>query len=156
MERQDFGLLAYEVDGPVARIVLDDPARANSQTSEMVHAFDDALTLADRDYAVKVVVITANGKGFCAGHAAGGGYEYPEFTENREHWDSVWKAQSDLFLWPTLRLWEFRKPTIAQVHGYALGGGTYWALLPTSPSHRTTRTSRCRWCRASDSPAARR
>ena len=47
-----------------------------------------------------------------------------------EHWDSVWKAQSDLFLWPTLRLWEFRKPTIAQVHGYALGGGTYWALLP--------------------------
>ncbi len=130
MERQDLGPLVYEVDGPVARIVLNDPARANSQTSEMVHAFDDALTLADRDYAVKVVVIKANGKGFCAGHAAGGGYEYPEFAENMEHWDSVWKAQSDLFLWPTLRLWEFRKPTIAQVHGYALGGGTYWALLP--------------------------
>ena len=114
----------------MARIVLNDPGRANSQTSEMVHAFDDALTLADRDYAVKVVVIKATGKGFCAGHAAGGGYTYPEFAENMEHWDSVWKAQSDLFLWPTLRLWEFRKPTIAQVHGYALGGGTYWALLP--------------------------
>jgi enoyl-CoA hydratase/carnithine racemase len=96
----------------------------------MVHAFDDALTLADRDYSVKVVVIRANGKGFCAGHATGGGYEYPEFAENLEEWDSVWKAQADLFLWPTLRLWEFRKPTIAQVHGYALGGGTYWALLP--------------------------
>jgi enoyl-CoA hydratase/carnithine racemase len=130
MDTQDLGPLVYEVDGPVARIVLNDPARANSQTSEMVHAFDDALTLADRDYAVKVVVIKANGKGFCAGHAAGGGYEYPEFAENLEHWASVWKAQSDLFLWPTLRLWEFRKPTIAQVHGYALGGGTYWALLP--------------------------
>ncbi len=116
--------------GPIARIVLNDPGRANSQTSEMVHAFDDALTLADRDYTVKVVVIKANGKGFCAGHAAGGGYQYPEFAENLEHWESVWKAQSDLFLWPTLRLWEFRKPTIAQVHGYALGGGTYWALLP--------------------------
>jgi enoyl-CoA hydratase len=130
MERQDLGPLVYEVDGPIARIVLNDPDRANSQTSEMVHAFDDALTLADRDYAVKVVVIKANGKGFCAGHAAGGGYAYPEFTENLLHWESVWKAQSDLFLWPTLRLWEFRKPTIAQVHGYALGGGTYWALLP--------------------------
>jgi enoyl-CoA hydratase len=130
MERHDLGPLTYEVDGPIARIVLDDPERANAQTSEMVHAFDDALTLADRDYAVKVVVIKANGKGFCAGHAAGGGYTYPEFAENMEHWDSVWKAQSDLFLWPTLRLWEFRKPTIAQVHGYALGGGTYWALLP--------------------------
>ena len=130
MEAQDLGPLVYEVDGSIARIVLNDPGRANSQTSEMVHAFDDALTLADRDYAVKVVVIKANGKGFCAGHAAGGGYAYPEFAENMEHWDSVWKAQSDLFLWPTLRLWEFRKPTIAQVHGYALGGGTYWALLP--------------------------
>jgi enoyl-CoA hydratase/carnithine racemase len=130
MTTQDLGTITYEVDGPVARIVLDDPARANSQTSEMVHGFDDALTLADRDYDVKVVIIKANGKGFCAGHAAGGGYQYPEFAENMEHWNSVWKAQSDLFLWPTLRLWEFRKPTIAQVHGYALGGGTYWALLP--------------------------
>ena len=130
MERQELGPLAYEVDGAVAHIVLDDPRRANSQTSEMVHAFDDALTLADRDYSVKVVVIRANGKGFCAGHATGGGYQYPEFAENLEEWDSVWKAQADLFLWPTLRLWEFRKPTIAQVHGYALGGGTYWALLP--------------------------
>ena len=130
MERQDLGPLVYEVDGPVARIVLNDPGRANSQTSEMVHAFDDALTLADRDYDVKVVVIKATGKGFCAGHAAGGSYQYPEFAENMERWSSVWKAQADLFLWPTLRLWEFRKPTIAQVHGYALGGGTYWALLP--------------------------
>jgi len=142
MATQDLGPLTYDVDGPVARIVLDDPGRANSQTSEMVHAFDDALTLADRDYAVKVVVIKATGKGFCAGHAAGGGYTYPEFAENMEHWDSVWKAQSDLFLWPTLRLWEFRKPTIAQVHGYALGGGTYWALLPDIRSaHRPVRRS---------------
>ena len=70
MDTQDLGPIVYEVDGPVARIVLNDPARANSQTSEMVHAFDDALTLADGDYAVKVVVIKANGKGFCAGHAA--------------------------------------------------------------------------------------
>jgi enoyl-CoA hydratase len=29
-----------------------------------------------------------------------------------------------------LKFFEFPKPMIAQVHGYALGGGTYWALLP--------------------------
>jgi enoyl-CoA hydratase/carnithine racemase len=28
------------------------------------------------------------------------------------------------------KLWEFPKPTIAQVHGYALGAGSYWALIP--------------------------
>jgi enoyl-CoA hydratase/carnithine racemase len=130
MERRDLGAVIYEQDAPVARLILNVPEKANAQSSEMVHAFDDALTLADRDYDVKVLVIKANGNGFCAGHAVGGGDPYPEFTENREQWDSVWKAQADLFLWPTIRLWEFRKPTIAQVHGYALGGGTYWALLP--------------------------
>src|SRR5262245_24755556 len=130
MERTDLGPVLYEVDGPVAQLVLNWPEKANAQSSPMVHAFDQALDLADRDYEVRVLVIKANGNGFCAGHAVGGTDVYPEFTENREHWNSVWKAQADLFLWPTIRLWEFRKPTIAQVHGYALGGGTYWALLP--------------------------
>jgi enoyl-CoA hydratase/carnithine racemase len=131
MEQHDLGPVIYETDGPVARLVLNWPEKANAQSSEMVHAFDDALTLADRDYDVKVLIIKANGRGFCAGHAVGGGPDvYPEFTENRERWGSVWKGQQDLFLLPTIRLWEFRKPTIAQVHGYALGGGTYWALLP--------------------------
>ncbi len=129
MEHHDLGPVIYEKDGSVSRLILNWPEKANAQSSEMVHAFDDALTLADRDYDVKVVIIKANGNGFCAGHAVGGD-TYPEFTENRERWNSVWKAQADLFLKPTQRLWEFRKPTIAQVHGYALGGGTYWALLP--------------------------
>jgi enoyl-CoA hydratase len=35
-----------------------------------------------------------------------------------------------VFLWPTLGFYEFPKPMIAQVHGYCLGGGTYWAYLP--------------------------
>src|SRR6185437_97209 len=35
----------------------------------------------------------------------------------------------DLFLWPTLYLWEFPKPTISQIHGYCMGGGIYLGLL---------------------------
>ncbi|HMD45868.1 MAG TPA: enoyl-CoA hydratase-related protein [Acidimicrobiales bacterium] len=129
MEQRDLGVVLYEKDGPLARIILNDPGRANAQTSEMVHQFDQGLDLAAADYEVKVVVITANGKGFCAGHAIGG-QPYPEFDENMAAWGSVWKAQADLFLWPMLRLFEYQKPTIAQVHGYALGGGSYWALVP--------------------------
>lgn len=129
MERVDLGVVLYEEDGPIARLILNWPERANAQSSEMVHQFDDALARAQRGYEVKVLVIKANGKGFCAGHAIGADH-YPEFEEAEEAWGGVWKAQSELFLWPVLRLWEFPKPTIAQVHGYALGGGTYWALLP--------------------------
>ena len=118
----------YETDGPIARIVLNDPARANAQSSEMVWGVDDALKLARRDHAIKVVILKANGKGFSSGHIPTG--DYPEFRANQEAKGTVWEGQSELFLWPMLTLWEFPKPTIAQVHGYALGGGSYWALLP--------------------------
>jgi enoyl-CoA hydratase len=44
--------------------------------------------------------------------------------------ESTWKSHNqDLFLWPTLNLWEFSKATIAQVHGYCLGGGTMYSYL---------------------------
>src|SRR5262249_48063806 len=39
-----------------------------------------------------------------------------------------WKPQTDLFVKPILNLWEFSKPTIAQVHGYCVGGGTHYGL----------------------------
>jgi enoyl-CoA hydratase len=130
-ETRDLGKVLYETDGPIARIVLNWPEKANSQSSELVWQVDDALTLAERDYAIKVVILKANGKGFCAGHdMSGGPAAYPEFARSIEGIGKNWIGSRDLFLWPTLRFFEFPKPMIAQVHGYCLGGGTYWAYLP--------------------------
>ncbi len=130
MELRDLTVVQYEVDAPVARIVLNHPEKANSQSSEMVWQVDACLAAAAADYDVKVVILKANGNGFCAGHMLGGPGTYPEFTRSQEAIDSTWIGGRELFLWPTLRFFEFPKPMIAQVHGYALGGGTYWALLP--------------------------
>ena len=71
----------------------------------------------------------ANGKGFCAGHVMAGPDAYPEFVASVEAIGSNWIGSRELFLWPTLRFFEFPKPMITQVHGYCLGGGTYWAYL---------------------------
>ena len=120
--------LTYDAADGVAEITLDYPERGNLQDHDMVWAFDEALDLAEADYDVKVVLIKANGKGFCSGHDGLG--DYPEFHENRERTGTTWTGQSTLFLDPVLRLWEFPKPTIAAVQGYAAGGGSYWALLP--------------------------
>ncbi len=120
--------LIYESADGIASLTLDHGPKGNLQDHDMVWAFDEALDLAEADYDVKVVVIKANGKGFCSGHIGTG--EYPEFIENLERTGTTWTGQSKLFLDPVLRLWEFPKPTIAAVHGYAAGGGTYWALLP--------------------------
>src|SRR5579872_1009697 len=131
MERKTLDTIIYEKDGPVARIVLNTPEKANVQTAQQVWDFDDALRWADRDEDVKVLVIKANGKGFCAGHAIVEPEQmrtvYPTTgpTPERTHKNH----NQDLFLWPPLRLWEFPKATIAQVHGYCLGGGTVYGYL---------------------------
>jgi len=130
VERDIGGRVLYEKDGAIARVVMNWPEKANAQDSKMVWALDEALKAADRDFDVKVVIIKAAGEGFCAGHAMGAGENFPEFTEDMARTGTRWKAKSDLFLWPVMTLWEFRKPTIAQVHGYALGAGTYWAWIP--------------------------
>lgn len=131
MERTQLDTIVYEKDGPIARIVLNTQEKANVQTAQQVWDFEDALKWADRDEEIKVLVIKANGRGFCAGHAIVEPEEmrnvYPTTgpTPERTH-----KAHNqDLFLWPPLRLWEFPKATIAQVHGYCLGGGTVYGYL---------------------------
>ncbi|MCU1346924.1 MAG: enoyl-CoA hydratase/carnithine racemase, partial [Acidimicrobiia bacterium] len=67
MELRDLTVVQYEVEGPVARIVLNHPEKANAQSSEMVWQVDTCLNAAAADYDVKVVILKANGKGFCAG-----------------------------------------------------------------------------------------
>jgi enoyl-CoA hydratase len=129
-DSRDLGKVLYETNGSIARVVLNWPEKANAQSSEMVAQVDQALSLAEHDYDIKVVIFKANGKGFCAGHSMTGLDAYPEFAASIERIGSNWIGSRDVFLWPTLRFYEFPKPMIAQVHGYCLGGGTYWAYLP--------------------------
>ena len=121
--------IIYEKTGAIARITLNWPEKANAQDQKLAEEVDAALLDADRDYDVKVLILKANGKGFCSGHAIGdNATDYPAFAEGAARTGTPWKAQTDLFVKPTLNLWEFSKPTIAQVHGYCLGGGTHYGL----------------------------
>jgi enoyl-CoA hydratase/carnithine racemase len=131
MESTELETIIYEKDGAIARIVLNLPEKANIQSAQQVWDFEDCLTWADRDEEVKVLIVKANGKGFCAGHAIVSHEEmadvYPTTGPTPER---TWKKHNyDLFLWPPLRLWEFSKATIAQVHGYCLGGGTIYSHM---------------------------
>jgi len=121
--------IIYEKQGPIAKITLNWPEKANAQDQKLVEEVDAALVDADRDYDIKVLILKANGKGFCSGHAIGdNATDYPAMVEGHQHMGTPWKPQTDLFLKPTLNLWEFSKPTIAQVHGYCVGGGTHFGL----------------------------
>ena len=121
--------IIFEKSGPIAKITLNWPEKANAQDQKQVEEIDDALRDADRDYDIKVLIMAANGKGFCSGHAIGNNaVDYPEFVEGFKATGMPWKPQTDLFVKPILNLWEFSKPTISQIHGYCVGGGTHYGL----------------------------
>ena len=129
MERRTLEAVIYEREPPIARIILNRADKANTKDATLVQEVDACLHEADRDREIKVVIIKANGKGFCGGHVARWGPDenpYPDFGDTFE---DLYKGTADLFLWPTLYLWEFPKPTISQIHGYCMGGGIYLGLL---------------------------
>ena len=131
METRKLETAIYEKDGPVAWITLDYQEKANIQSSRLVFDVDICLDDADKDYDIKVVVIKANGPGFSGGHVVTGtpGTEMREIDESTAKLGSPWKGQWEIYGTPVMKLWEFPKVTIAQVHGYCLGGGTVWGLL---------------------------
>jgi enoyl-CoA hydratase len=131
VEVTEFESIIYETDGPIARIVLNEPGKANIQTARQVYEMESALAFAEDDDEIKVVILKANGNGFCAGHGIVGPGEMAEvYPTTGPTFERTWrKHHYGLFLWPPLHLWEFPKVTIAQVHGYCVGGGTIYGLL---------------------------
>ena len=129
-ERTELETIVYEKDGPIARIVMNTPEKANIQTAQQVWDFEEVLPRAAADEEVKVLIIKGTGKGFCAGHAIVEREEMPKvYPTTGPTFERTWKVHNyDLFLWPPLHLFEFPKATISQVHGYCVGGGTHYGL----------------------------
>jgi enoyl-CoA hydratase/carnithine racemase len=129
MERRVLEATIYERDPPIARIILNRVEKANTKDSVLVREVDRCLHEADVDGDIKVVILKANGNGFCGGHVARWNPDQNPYPEFGTTFEELYKGSADLFLWPTLYLWEFPKPTISQIHGYCIGGGIYLGLL---------------------------
>jgi 2-(1,2-epoxy-1,2-dihydrophenyl)acetyl-CoA isomerase len=122
----------YETRGPVAIVTLNRPERLNAigqAVREEVHA---AVQAAHEDDAVRVLIITGAGKGFCSGAdlsgaaarmAGGGGGALPRADTQAEKLDEMgWVGR-----WAK-RFAHFDKPLIAAVNGVAAGAGMSMAL----------------------------
>ncbi|KAF9128970.1 EnoyL-CoA hydratase [Mortierella sp. 14UC] len=102
----------YGQQGAVATITLNRPKRGNALSGPMVNQFVDILNKAIEDPAVRIIVVTGNGKYFCTGMDLTPQDDTPSAT------DPVAATQS---MFSTLS--RCPKPTIARVNGPALGGG---------------------------------
>jgi len=130
--------ITYGVEGRIATITLDRPARMNAISLEMPGEIADAVERANHDDAVHVIVLTGAGEGFCSG------YDLVEFAEKAGEQPGSqlggagadqrpWDPMADFFgmyefTQQFMSLWRSYKPTIARVHGPAVAGGSDIAL----------------------------
>jgi enoyl-CoA hydratase/carnithine racemase len=115
-----------EREGHVATVTLNRPERLNAITGAMLQRLSEALVACDEDPAVRVVVLTGAGRGFCAGldlkdTAAGQGI-------GGEGGVGAAVGRFDLRNAPPIVLHQLDKPTICALNGAAAGYGMDLAL----------------------------
>ena len=111
-------LILTEVRGRVGVITLNRPGQLNALNDALMDALGDALLKFDRDDAIGAIVITGSAKAFAAGAdiAAMADWTYMD----------VYQGDFITRNWETVR--RVRKPVIAAVAGFAMGGGCELAL----------------------------
>src|ERR1700681_100081 len=114
--------MLFEKDGPIGRIIFNNPARHNAVSLEMWQAVAQIMDDFEKDDAIRVIVVTgAGGKAFVSGA------DISEFKEKRANEDAA-AAYSRISEASRLRLQETLKPTIAMIRGYCIGGGLATAI----------------------------
>lgn len=106
-------------DGRVGLITLNRPKALNALNDQLMDELGAALLSFDADNNISCIVITGSEKAFAAGADIGMMSKY-NFTD-------VYKSDYITKNWETIR--KIRKPVIAAVAGYALGGGCELAMM---------------------------
>jgi 2-(1,2-epoxy-1,2-dihydrophenyl)acetyl-CoA isomerase len=118
-----YNTIEYAVDSGVAVLTLNRPDALNSFTVEMHGEVREVLETAAGDSSVRAVLITGNGRGFCAGQdlndrAVSPGESMPDLGESVENYYN-----------PLIRrITTMEKPVICAVNGVAAGAGANIAL----------------------------
>lgn len=117
-----FETILFEVIGAVARITLNRPHRANALNAAMLTEIAAAMDAAERDDAVRAIVVTGAGAAFSSG------FDLKDQMERRPtgvaDWRPILRHDFDV----PMRFWHSPKPTIAAVSGPCLAGACELAL----------------------------
>ena len=124
-----FEYLAVEHEDGRCRITLNRPDKRNALCDPLLAELEEALWEADDRTDVHSVILRGAGPDFCAGYdLSGAGREIEAgHRTGRTIDDDIWMLERNNRRMRTI--FEMHKPTIAQVHGHCLAGGTDLALM---------------------------
>ena len=124
----DYEQIRYDVADHVATITLNRPDQLNAFTGRMMAEMIDAFDRIDADDEVRAVVVTGEGRGFCAGAdlSSGGNTFDSEAQGAKPAKDTGVPRDGGGLL--TLRIFECLKPVIAAINGPAVGVGVTMTL----------------------------
>ncbi len=123
--------ILYDKSERVARITLNRPERLNAISAAMPGELERAVGEANQDTEVRAIILRGAGRAFCAGYdltpQAFGGVAAP--ASDGAAWDPVVDySVISRFVSHFMSLWHSRKPVLAQVQGWCVGGGTDMVL----------------------------
>ncbi len=120
--------ITYAVADAIATVTLNRPDKLNAYTATMGAELEDAFLRADEDDAVRVVIVTGAGRGFCAGaDISGGANAFDTKSGNTAMFAgaSPRRTSGAGFIGA---IYNCRKPSIAAINGPAVGVGITLAL----------------------------
>ena len=112
-------LIEVEQHGAVRRLWLARPEARNAQSQQMLDELDATFRAAADDEATRVVLLGGRGDHFSAGH------DLKEAQAKRADFtvEERWDYEQARYFEYCLRIWDFPKPTVAQVQGACVAGG---------------------------------
>jgi methylglutaconyl-CoA hydratase len=110
-------MIKYEIKNEIGILTLNRPEKRNALHPELVKQMKAKLKEIEKDILVKVLIITGEGKSFCAGADLEYLNELRGFSSLENEKDS--RELAELFL----KIYNFPKPLIAAVNGAAIAGG---------------------------------
>lgn len=118
--------ILYDVSDDIATITLNRPDKLNAYIPEMGADIVAAFRAAREDDAVRVVILTGSGRGFCAGVDLE--YLKASFAQQSQEAKGPKLGEEDFLRKLPLELQEYPKPVIVAINGHAIGVGITMAL----------------------------
>ncbi len=115
-------LILTETKGEIGIIKLNNPQKRNALSPELINDFISVLKELENDKAVSGIIITGEGKAFCAG----ADLTYIKTLQSNSLRDN--EKDSGVIAELFLSLYECNKPTVAAVNGPAIAGGCGLAI----------------------------